>query len=494
MASTSDSQRSDSPRPAESAAPAAEVALRASINDLPTEVLTAIVDCVHKQDAALQKKLTYSSRSIPPLSLVNKRLRELALPFLIVTVKPRQLESAFFRYGEVPERLLAQITCLDLTTADEEATLLAAQSLPRFKNLAEVVISLEPSEILVPQSSPIRNDSPYKHEEEHPLAREAFAAFAPRITTVKMTRVCKIGRHSFSLRERQVLEAVAVPAKLRKLRFDQPYGPTFFDPTSTALQTLLADCQALEELVIREQEGAQSNITEPYRAAWLGRMQLQALETLELPGVDFAVFDLLQEWLPHLVNLTVRFPSLAHLGIDIDRTFCLPDLQRLALRGSVDVIKALRHLDLPRLISLELRVESPGHDKRANEELAAFDPVAAFRDVPLPRGIRFDLYTPFVTDLSDADWGAFRDSCAARDLDFTWWLVGVNAPFHEGLFEPLDVSTEEIVHERFVAIRSTAQWAIHRARWLVELQDTSGLQKLAEAFNPLAILKIEAQV
>lgn len=75
--------RSSSPAPA-----AASLVPRASFNHLPTEVCDTIVNLAHVQDKELEKMNLPGGETIAALSLVNKRLRDLALPYLITASLP----------------------------------------------------------------------------------------------------------------------------------------------------------------------------------------------------------------------------------------------------------------------------------------------------------------------------------------------------------------------------------------------------------------------
>lgn len=124
------------------------------------------------------------------------------------------------------------------------------------------------------------------------FARQIIKQHAARVTSVVQAE-----SHTMYLcGARNVLGVVSVPTSLRKLRLKPPRGRTFFSPHSTDLSWNLAGLDALEALIIEEEEGEQYDIFELSRAGWLGDMHLPALKTLELPAESVAVLDLLHAW------------------------------------------------------------------------------------------------------------------------------------------------------------------------------------------------------
>lgn len=87
MASSADSSVAATAPHARSSSPASAAASlvppRASFNHLPTEVCATIVQLAHVQDKELEKMNLPGGETIAALSLVNERLRDVALPYLI---------------------------------------------------------------------------------------------------------------------------------------------------------------------------------------------------------------------------------------------------------------------------------------------------------------------------------------------------------------------------------------------------------------------------
>ena len=104
MASSDDSSvaaTAPHPRSSSPATAAASLVLpRASFNHLPTEVCATIVQLAHVQDKELEKMNLPGGETIAVLSLVNKRLRDLALPYLITASLSSVSVRASYLYGE----------------------------------------------------------------------------------------------------------------------------------------------------------------------------------------------------------------------------------------------------------------------------------------------------------------------------------------------------------------------------------------------------------
>jgi hypothetical protein len=99
-AATAADPRFSSPAPAVDDESASLVPPRASFNHLPTEVCQTIVKLAHVQDKELQKMHLPGGETIAALSLVNKRLRDLALPYLITASLSSVSVPASYLQGE----------------------------------------------------------------------------------------------------------------------------------------------------------------------------------------------------------------------------------------------------------------------------------------------------------------------------------------------------------------------------------------------------------
>ncbi|GAA5880202.1 hypothetical protein JCM3774_006084 [Rhodotorula dairenensis] len=423
---------------------------------------------VHKTDP--------NARTVAALSLVNKRLRQLALPYLITKVTGRQLRSMTFRYGKISKSLLAQIRCLDLGHADEGHTLAAAQSLHLFDNIQELVDF----------------ERPFLHGSEHSLARDIFKNRAASITSVTQGEYYS----SYDRGVRLLLEAVSVPASLKKLHLRQAIGRTFFLPHEVDLALTLAGHDALEELIIEEDAAVQSDIPERRRAEWIGNMRLPALKTLKLPVTSFAVLDLVKAWVPGISTLTIVFAPPSGTtsvceGLDADRCFCFSDLCKLSLEGPLDVFKALEHLDLPRLQELDIEVTPT---LVCDADFVDFDPSKTFAEMSLPRGVRFDLHMPHQAILGTVDWEPFQDECAARGVAFRLYTIDSLAAYQGGFLTSGVFPPGTVVDELSDTMSNVVLSATDRLQWLESLQDVAGLSQMAEAVSDLAMLEWASRV
>lgn len=118
-----DSQDVPSPAPPASSVADDRAALlpiaRASYHDLPTEVCKALVELAHEQSEQMDEIGVLGGTTIAALSLVNKRLRELALPYLItvgtessrlrflpprIELSPWSSDFAFLSHRRLPAR------------------------------------------------------------------------------------------------------------------------------------------------------------------------------------------------------------------------------------------------------------------------------------------------------------------------------------------------------------------------------------------------------
>ncbi|BGP08898.1 hypothetical protein JCM10049v2_004749 [Rhodotorula toruloides] len=146
---------------------------------LPTELLKHIVVLVHKQDQEFRKSgmggtrvtdpskkrkrvydsdsedldspppvirdskfSTWHGRGLHAISLLNKRLRELCLPFLCPVAKAQQFASGLYRFGLIPQAILNGVRRIDLHTASLSKYVAAAVALPQLPNVDTLEISL----------------------------------------------------------------------------------------------------------------------------------------------------------------------------------------------------------------------------------------------------------------------------------------------------------------------------------------------------------------
>ncbi|GAA5875151.1 hypothetical protein JCM3774_001655 [Rhodotorula dairenensis] len=495
-------------------APAAPPA-RASFNHLPAEVCSTIVKLARVQDKGLKKMDLPGGGTIAALSLVNKRLRQLALPYLITVSPPLvrassrsliqqslalfcptqkvtgwQLQSTTFRYGKIPKSLLAQIRCLDLGAVDESDTLAAAQSLHLLENIHELVLSRDASQVLF--GTHLDRDEPFRHTEEHPFAQDAFKNRATSITRLVQSE----SYDPYQCGVRMLLKAVSVPAALKKLHLRQPPGPsTFFTPHSISLRLILAGLDALEELIIEEEAAVQSDIPESFRTAWIGDMRLPALKTLKLPATSFAVLDLVKAWVPNISKLTVDFMPNRHgpiwEGLDADRCCCFSSLRKLSLLGPLNVFRALKYLDLPCLQELKIKVKTTAV---CDGDFVDFDPSKVILKCACRTGCDFTCtcLTRRRSGRSTGNPSATTAPTAALPLCCT----RPTAPraFKRGFLASGAFATETIARERYAAIAAVLRATAERLQWLKSLQDVAGLRQLAEAMSNLALLEWASRV
>ncbi|GAA5988268.1 hypothetical protein JCM10908_002142 [Rhodotorula pacifica] len=470
---------------------------RASFACLSSEICSRIVKLAHMQDQKTSEMGLPGGGTIAALSLVNKRLRELALPFLITTVKPSQLHSMTFRYGKIPETLLAQIRCLDLGHANESDTLAAARSLHQFKNLEELVVSCEASQVLCPDAY---NPKEKFHQlAEHSFARDAFKRYAKCFQSLVQREPCD----TYGNDARRLIQAVTVPAALKKLCLRRTADYTYFAPHSDTLRTTLVGCQALEELEILENGRLQYDIDEPVRAEWLGDMSLPAIKSLTLPARSFAVSNLLHAWVPEITTLAIDFtysydPIISGLSArdlngesDSERVFTFAKLRNLTLSGPLVVLQAFKHLDVTCLEDLSVTIKT-GTVREV--DLVDFDPSRAFGEIRFPRGLRLDLSLPYQAMLSTVAWEPFRHTCAEHDITLTVHADDKFAPFKGDFLSSGAFSQDQVVRERCVAIAGALQSAGERLEWLGRLQDMAGLMELAEAVANVAELEMASRI
>ncbi|GAA5988267.1 hypothetical protein JCM10908_002141 [Rhodotorula pacifica] len=465
-------------------------ARRASLNDLPAEVCKSIVELAHKQDAALRKIHSSYESTIPSLSLVNKRLRELALPYLITSIKPKQLSSPFLKYGKIPEALRAHVRCLDLGDALETDVLVAAQHLHLFPKIEELVLSFGAARTLHPYDEDAESDDSWPQEEvlEETLAREVFRANAGRITSLSFKYTHVLGEVGSGVR--RALEAVTLPRSLRKLRISlrQPDRSLFFT-YARDLQDILHDCDTLEDLVIKEDYVAQTIYPTSLLSNWISTMRLPALKSLRVPATDFTVIRLLHAWVPHVFDLCIDFVSpytnlSNHLGIN--EVFLFANLKRLRLSGPLAIISVLKHFDMTALSILEVKIRT-GADPV--QDYCDFDPNQTLGELFLPPNLRFNLCTPYQMACSDADWTAYRKTCAARQVNLKLTRADILAPLNEEFLADSNLPQAKILSKRSATIRKVLKWADKHAQWLAELQDAVGLLDLSDAIRDVAHLR-----
>ncbi|GJN91233.1 hypothetical protein Rhopal_004251-T1 [Rhodotorula paludigena] len=464
---------------------------RASIDSLSKELLHRVVALVDEQDRSVAESgvslaseapSSTTSRSgvtklpegklswwyahgVSALSLVNRRLREVALPLLCRSIKATQLSKPIFQFSRIPAGLLAGIETLDFAGADLDSYAAAAIALDQLKSLHEIRLSGHDNERVnwrVRVEGKARNTQ--DDRDSLMWANEAFSATVERFTALRYH--CPPFCENFS----QVMQRFTRPPILRKLVYST-------ESTHCSLHETLRACTQLEELDLSNAKFSFASLL-VYDATSELQLELPRLTSLVSRCNDLKSIRNLGTFASSLRRLSLRLADIRQ-GTSIEAIatkIALPHLEVLELSGYSSCAKALSSFDIPALKKLELsitRSQSPRLD------CAAFLPA----DFAPPAGLDFHLATHRLLTLDSFD--SLQDRCTAQGMRFSHRYLAVLAPFEPrstDVAEPVDEPSEA----RKEALLETISWAEEHLEKVWDEGDVQGLQELAEAMKMVA--------
>ncbi|BGP40913.1 hypothetical protein JCM10449v2_004878 [Rhodotorula kratochvilovae] len=356
-----------------------------SIHRLPQELLKLIAAFVHQQDQATVNSEVYRqsfvgapggdddgaevspfvqwTKGISALSLVNKRFRSAASPFLAKTVNACQLADPLLRFGGIPQSVLDGVEKLTLHDASNDDFIEGILALGSLRKLKTIVVSERATEhAFLLRITPIG-----------PLARPRLVAGTNQVVELELEKF------HYGMREpARWVRPFARPASLRRLRLGAPpYHVTQHWPEAEEeLAQLLMECSQLVQLEVAEYIDERCG----FFAAVAGpegdetRVVLPALESLEVSLLVWAFPPFIPRLAPNLTSLSLDIELLPHDEPEEEPeqgffAFAeLSSLRTLRLRGvEPDISTVLRLCPLPispSFIALELvlhtyRLHSP---------------------------------------------------------------------------------------------------------------------------------------
>ncbi|GJN91251.1 hypothetical protein Rhopal_004269-T1 [Rhodotorula paludigena] len=463
---------------------------RAGIDSLSKELLHRVVALVDQQDRAVagsgvslaskapsttsgsgvtklpEGKLSWwYAHGVSALSLVNKRLREVALPLFCRSIKATQLSKPIFQFSRIPAGLLAGIETLDFACADLDSYAAAAIALDRMVNLREIRLSSFDKESL---ERPRRVDGAVRKAQDDrdslTWANEAFRAAAARFTALEY--------HDVRFRDHldQVMQRFTEASSLRKLVYS-------IGSTRDTLHETLRSRTQLEELDLSNSKFSLASLLVSDAMGEL-QLELPLLATLTACCSDLNSIRHLGTVAPSLCRLSLRLADISQ-GASVEGDaikIALPHLEVLELSGYASCAKALSSFDTPALKKLELSItksQSPAL------ECASFLPA----NWAPPAGLDFHLATHRLITLDNFD--SLEDRCTAQGMRFSHRYLAVLAPFEPrgtDVAEPTDEPSEA----RKQALLETISWAEEHLEKVWDDGDVQGLQELAEAMKMVA--------
>ncbi|GAA6005585.1 uncharacterized protein JCM10292_006707 [Rhodotorula paludigena] len=463
---------------------------RASIDSLSKELLHRVVALVDEQDRSVaesgvslaSKAPSTTSRSgltklpegklswwyahgVSALSLVNKRLRDVALPLLCRSVKATQLSKPIFQFSRIPAGLLAGIETLDFAGADLDSYAAAAIALDQLKSLHEIRLSGHDNENVnwrVRVEGKARNTQ--DDRDSLMWANEAFSATVERFTALRYH--CPPFCEKFS----QVMQRFTRPSTLHRLIYST-------ESTHYSLHETLRACTQLEELDLSNANFSLASLL-VYDATSELQLELPLLTFLVSSCNDLKSIRNLGTFAPSLRRLSLRLADNSQgASVEADATkIVLPHLEVLELSGYPSCANAILSFDSPTLKRLVLSISK---SQSPTLDCASFLPA----DFAPRVGLDFHLATHRLITLGNFE--SLEDRCMAHGMRFSHRHLAVLAPFEPrstDVAEPVDEPSEA----RKAALLETISWAEEHLEKVWDEGDVQGLQELAEALKMVA--------
>ncbi|KAL7342667.1 Proteophosphoglycan ppg4 [Rhodotorula toruloides] len=466
---------------------------------LPTELLKHIVVLVHKQDQEFRKSgmggtrvtdpskkrkrvydsdsedldspppvirdskfSTWHGRGLHAISLLNKRLRELCLPFLCPVAKAQQFASGLYRFGVIPQAILNGVRRIDLHTASLSKYVAAAVALPQLPNVDTLEISLRHQ-----LASDMRYVAPYYPEASSPafLATKAFRNNASRISTLVY------------------LSNFADTGTLLRLEFRNP-GSTLFEESahnysSSIRLHVLTMLPCLTHLDLSSAPPLEWDDLLSDDATWPDEARFPALRDFSTKSLSWSVFHFVEKCMARLVKLDVFFPTVMEPSDPLPSSPTLHHLEALSITGPLHAFAILAQLSLPRVRTIDLTFAL--FDWDATLDCTAILPP----DILFARRVSLRIATPPTTRLKNVE--AFANWCERRDIDLSWTPGSRLAVFDQ----PLTISADDTCMSNTAdAVLDTLAWASDHGKRLCDVGDAAGLRELAELVKPLCERRI----
>ncbi|GAA5889141.1 hypothetical protein JCM6882_009752 [Rhodosporidiobolus microsporus] len=420
------------------------------------------------------------------LSLCNKQLRVLCMPYLFETTTASQLNEPAFTVGKIDDTVCRHVRHLDIVDnpSDElrdDAFFAIASALMRLPRLERLTLSGNRLPFFVEnpeledetlESGLFRSYAERRRAQtevkRRNLTREAFGELASRITSLRL-------RHAEASHLFGVLKHLASPASLRGLRVNT--NSSFFAQTSASFEEAFGRL-ALEELEIRVPGWGLS-----FHSSW---------SDVRLPTVTSFTFQIP----PTAVNDAIKFinsamPALQKLHLEqmeghldpppspADPPIALLQLTHLTISGPPDVTAFLSLFSASPLQRVTFLLSQPntyiGLFLRSILPLESLSP-----------SVRH-LHLEVCGQNRPSDLDTYRSSLTRRGITATiLWTPSSIFCLHEGdpADEPAaDAGQEEADARQEAAITETLDWAKRRLEWLSAVGDRKGVDELAETLE-----------
>ncbi|GAA6058216.1 hypothetical protein JCM3770_005018 [Rhodotorula araucariae] len=371
------------------------------------------------------------AHGVSALSLVDKRFRELATPFLCETVKAVQLSKPIFQFGRIPLALLAGITSLGLVGATADTFAAAAWALKDLPNLRRI---------------------------------ELFDDLMQNVEA-----------DDFDVRGASMGPIVGSAANLKNLELDAQ-GSLFGMDSCWSTLAVLQVLERIEQLALT---GSAFKFEELLTCpTWQDAVSLRSLRSLTVQAEDVAVFAFVQRIAPNIKHLDINFFSSLSFPDEGYTAVSLPSLVSLRIAGPPLCGAVLSCVDLSHLTSLLLVIdESTTGNMNCNKLVA--------EDVSLPAGLDFHLSTHRLIQLHDVD--ALQARCDEAGVVFTSARHSLMAAFSPPSRDTVEPSMSV---PRKDAVIEALQWAEARVVECLGKGDMAGVQEMAEALCKVAERKL----
>ncbi|GAA5889137.1 hypothetical protein JCM6882_009751 [Rhodosporidiobolus microsporus] len=416
------------------------------------------------------------------LSLCNKQLRALCMPYLFETTTSRKVNDPAFTVGIIDESVCRHVRHLELDgTTTDDALFAVASALMRLPRLERLTLSAalpffikDPSpvaDIFVPN-----HHAPYEEQERlnaalkrRKLAREAFGRLAGRITSLNV-------RNMKTQQVLDVLDNFASPASLRVLKVE--CTDSFFARACSPFQDVIAPF-SLHDLDISCH--AWSLSVDP---SWTSlRLPTVTSFTLQIADAAIAALELVNSATPALRRLHLRqtYGQLHPLPTPSDVSLTLPHLTHLTITGRANASALVPLFSASPLRSVALILSADSFDVLAVRNLAPLQHI--------PASVRH-LHLAFQSRNRPSDFEAYRSAFTARGASSTIVLTPSNGLQREqaqpvGAPASTDSSPEghaDDVRQK-AAIAETLDYARRRLEWMWAIGDREGIDELAQALD-----------
>ncbi|BGP40894.1 hypothetical protein JCM10450v2_004899 [Rhodotorula kratochvilovae] len=412
---------------------------------------------------------------VSALSLVDKRFRELAMPFLCETVEAVQLSKPIFQFGHIPPALQAGITALDLRGATAHTFAAAALALEKLPNLCHVEYAAGLLDINELSEDSDDDESEHDCTARREYAVEAFNAASDKITEVTMqAEYKKLARNGIL----QSFRPFAEVKNLRRLALQSAHC-ALFTAFSTDMADVLKSLELVEELIFKDEASRFG----PLLAApiWQDEVSLPSLRSLTLQAEDVAVFAFVERIAPSLKYLDVTFESDSSMPDKVDSIASFPSLTSLRIAGPPLCGSFLAHVDLAHLDSLELILKSSSTGSVDCSELIP-------ECVPLPIGLKLHLSSHRLIKLHDLE--ALTARCDQGGVAFSSGQHSLLSAFSPPARDTVREPSNEASRPRRDAVIEALKWADARIFECWETGDTDGVQEMAEALRKVGERKM----